>query len=653
MTINRKARGSEIQRHQQRIFLCWNSENITVRDILIQDLLSQDAGTNCVVSWLETPNGIVDENELEQELQETEAIVLIVSQEFLDQAKTKLPPEYRIAKEIKRPILPVALEPMLFPQFTELAGAVHGISIIDEEYRIKLKAQLNNLLTSEDLIQEINNNAFTGRLFLSYRKKDLALARKFMKIFHDNKGFQSIAIWYDNFLIAGRVFDEEIEKSINNAEVFALMATPNITEPGNYVMQREYPYALKQKKCMVAVLFEDLDKSAFKNSYEHFNFCVPIEDIYTAFRKALPIKTFIFDITPERGFLLGTAFLKGIMVEKDVDRAIILLTNSAYGGNFQSAEMLGKVYFDLLKYDDALYWYKKAAEISQTKNGNDNTEAARIYSIIASNYIECGDYKSALEWSLKALPIQEKYPSKDSLEIAKTLIDICTSYQNIGIGSTEMVTPLLERAVKVYDNVTDAAKEQIILGYSNIAITYHNSLSYAKAMEIHLKAISMAERVLGDENLLTAHVYIRAGLTYMRIGVLETALKLSNKALVINKKLLPSGHPEIAIVCELLSSVYDQLQIYPLMIDMLNEARIIREKIFGQNHQFTAFIYRDLGILYARTESYAAAKDMLLPAFNIFRKSLSMNHPITLGVYTILRNVFDKLGITNFDNLYD
>ena len=651
MKIIRKTRGSEIQRNQQRVFLCWNSENIVARDVLTRDLLSQDAGIDCVVSWLETPNGFVDEAKLEQELCETVAMVLIVSQEFLDQAKTKQSPEYRIAKKIKLPILPVALHPTLFPQFTEQVGAVHGISILDEEYRTKLKTQLNNLLTSEALIQEINEKAFTGRLFLSYRKKDLALARKFMKIFHDNEDFQSIAIWYDNFLNAGRVFDVEIERSIDNADVFTLMATPNITEPDNYVMQREYPYAIERKKRIVVVKFDELDKRAFKKSYEHFDICVPLNDIYTAFKKILPVGTVISSITPERGFLLGIAFLKGIMVEKDIERAIELLTNSANGGNLQSAEMLGKVYYDLLKYENSINWYKQAAEISQINNGKDSTETARIYYTIASNYIERGEYRSALEWSLKALLIQEKFPNKDSLDVAKTLIDICTSYQNI--GNVEKVPPLLERVVKIYDNVMDTAKEDVIIGYSNIAIAYHNNINFAKAMEIHLKAISIAEKVLGDENPLTARIYTRAGLTYLRIGLRETALDLFNKALDINNKLLPSEHPEFATIYELLGDVYDQMRNHPLQLNMLNKAKVIRENFFGKDHWITALTYRDIGILYARTESYRAAKDILLPAFNILRKSLSMNHPITLGVYKSLRAVFEKLGVANLDNLYD
>jgi len=650
MEIIRQSRGSEIQRNQQRIFLCWHTENSTARDILIRDLLSLDAGADCVVSWLEAPDGYIDVVGLEQELYETSAMVLIVSQEYLEQSKTRAPFEYSLAKKIKLPIIPVALEPSLFPQFTEQEGAIHGISLLDDEYRLKLKDQLSNLLASETLIQEINDSAFTGCLFLSYRKKDLALARIFMKSFHDDKNFQSIAIWYDNFLSAGRVFDVEIENSIDNADVFALMATPNITETDNYVLKREYPYAIEHNKCIVAVKIIELDKKKFEESYTKIDFFASLNGMYDAFRQALPAEAIIDNITTERGFLLGLAFLRGVMVEKDVERAIQLLTDSANGGYFRSAELLGKVYYDLLKYESSIYWYKQAAKISEDKNGIENEQTARIYRKIAVTHIEHGDHKSALEWSLKALPIQERLSGSNNLDLAKTLIDICTSYQMI--GEVEKVPPLLEKAAYIYDHLTDADQTDVITGYCNIATAYHNNISFAKAMETHLKSISLTEKVLGTEHPLTAYVYTRAGLTYLRIGVTNTACDLFNKALDINKKLLPPNHPEIAAVYELLSNVYDRLQNYKLMIDMLDKAKTIREDFFGESHWITAITYRDIGILFARTGSYEAAKDMLLLSFSALRKTFGMNHPFTLEVYKCLRDLFEKLGTADSDKLW-
>jgi len=646
MDIVRKARGTEIQRNQQRVFLCWDFENKDVRDIVVSDLLSHDAGADCVVSYIEIQGNNIDENELEQELRESQMLILVISQNLL--LKIKDLPEYSIAKRINLPIIPVALDNELLPKLTQQIGAVHGLSIADEEYRIKLKTQLDNMLVSDALINEINEKAFTGRVFLSYRKKDLALARKFMAAFHDIPGFESIAIWYDNFLNAGRVFSEEIEKSIDDSDVFTLLVTPNITESGNYVLMQEYPYAIGCDKSIVAVEVETPDKQEFFEKYKHAMIYTLIDGIHDTFSKIMP-NNIVTEINPTRCFLLGVAFYKGILVEKDIERAISLLTRAATKGDFQSARFLGKTYYDLLKYEDSVNWYKKAAEICGS-SPNGEGAAAEIYNAIANNFIERGDYKSALEWSLKALPIQEKLFGESNLSVAKTLTDICNSYQNMGDLSNAQ--QMLDRAADVYSVVADTEKADYIIGCSNIAMAYHNNMSFAKAMKMHLKAVASVEKTYGTENPLTSCVYTRAALTYLRIGVNDTALDLLNKALDISRKTLPPEHPETAQIYILLGDLYDKFGNFPLMLDMKNKALSIQEKVFGKDSWITALTYRDIGTLYAKTESYSSAKDLLLPAFNTLRKALGMNHPFTLETYQIMRTVFDQLGIADADDFY-
>jgi hypothetical protein len=58
MTITRKARGTEIPHRAQRVFFCCDPQNAGKKDDLIADLLSRDAGMDCVVSYLETEGDI-------------------------------------------------------------------------------------------------------------------------------------------------------------------------------------------------------------------------------------------------------------------------------------------------------------------------------------------------------------------------------------------------------------------------------------------------------------------------------------------------------------------------------------------------------------------------------------------------------------------
>ena len=346
MKIFRKARGTEIQRQQQRVFLCWHPEDTEGRDMLVKDLLSHDAGADCVVSWLENPAGDLDETLLQQELLGTQLFIFFVTLPFLERNKYENTMEFRIAKEIDDlPKLPIAANTGLFPALTEQEHAVHGIAMDDSEYRVKLQAQLSNFIASNDLIKDITEKAFTGRLFLSYRKMDIGYARTFMKKFHDIQGFESIAIWYDNFLTAGRVFDEEIRTSIDSADVFVLLVTPNLLLPNdegksNYVLAEELPYAVRSKKKIVAVEAVKTSKNAFSKACLGVKSFVSIGNL-NSFSKYLPDEAFLCEIGAEQKYFLGEAFLKGVMIEKDVKRGVAFLKDSGDQGNMSAIKAMG------------------------------------------------------------------------------------------------------------------------------------------------------------------------------------------------------------------------------------------------------------------------------------------------------------------------
>jgi len=378
MNIIHKARAEEIQRHQQRVFLCWHQANAKERDKLIENLLSHDAGADCVVSWIEDPAGDIDETLLRQELRETQLFVFIVTVPFLQKAKNEAPPEFRIAEEMKEnlPRLPVATDATLFSMLTAQEHVVHGIAMDDSEYRTKLKAQLDNFIAPDELIKEITEKAFTGWLFFSYRKKDIDCARAFMKAFHDVPGFESIAVWYDNFLTAGRIFRKEIFSSIDTADVFVLLVTPNLLEKNdvgepNYVISEELPYAIRTGKKIVAVEVVETDTGALRDigiagdqiihfteyiklrensRKEFFSDVDPVSvlekhnyfDLLTGWEKSFSEKTSKYlqplqncfsalirqrNITEESKTLLSVAYAWGIYVEQDITRAVMMMHN--------------------------------------------------------------------------------------------------------------------------------------------------------------------------------------------------------------------------------------------------------------------------------------------------------------------------------------
>ena len=108
MNIIRKSRGTELPKQAQRVFLCYNSHNTDSRDNIISDLLSLDAGVDCIVSFQENPDTHASEEFLRNELLETQLLVIWVTMEMLQSiAPENLLAEYIIAREFNIPILPI------------------------------------------------------------------------------------------------------------------------------------------------------------------------------------------------------------------------------------------------------------------------------------------------------------------------------------------------------------------------------------------------------------------------------------------------------------------------------------------------------------------------------------------------------------------
>ena len=641
MSIIHKARGSEIQRHQQRLFLCNHPKDVAARDILLKDLLSHDAGVDCIVSYVESADESLSIAELEAELRETQLMVLIVSRDFLDMPKMEQPITYAIARKINMPILPVALDTEILPQFTRQEGAIHSIAITDSEYRTKLRSQLENYIISDDLINEIIDKAFTARLFLSYRKKDVAFAHALMKNFHSIPGFEAISIWYDSFLTAGRVFDKEIKESIDIADLFLLLVTQNITEAGNYVLTEEYPYAINRKKNIIAVEMQMPDAS-FHQLYKSIGIYTKLDELSAAFIKALPAEAIQTDKDSERLYLLGMAYLRGVTVERDYDRAISLLTDSAEQNNLRAARRLGAVSFEKTAYHEATQWYRTAANISETTFGKPHIETVPIYEDIAFVYLTQGEYRLALEWYQKALAVYESINDASSAAAAMTYNNIGLAQHNL--GDCENALAMHIKAMAICEKLLEPTHPQLAAIYNSIASAYNNLGEYTKALDAHEKALSIREKVFGTENPLTAQTYNNIGIIYRNQGRHDDALAMFAKDLSVSEKLLGTNHPDTGITYNNIAVVYNAMRNYSKALEMHMKNLHIKEKLFGSDNPATAMAYNNIGVVHYRMGNLDASLDYLLRAFRVREKTLGETHPLTEQTYTDLRGVYELSG---------
>jgi tetratricopeptide (TPR) repeat protein len=657
MTITRKARGTEIPHRAQKVFFCCDPQNADKRDGLIADLLSMDAGMDCVVSYLETEDGI-DPEALRKELQEHQAVALWVTARLLDSMTNGTTPvEDSLAKELNVPILPIAEYGELFPRFTELAGAIHGIARSDAEYRVKLKAQMESFLASEEIIKEIQEKAFTANMFLSYRKIDIQEARSFMKALHDLEGFKAVSVWYDNFLTAGRIFSEEIEKSIRESNAFALLVTPNLLEKNaegkdNYVMSTEYPFARRENKPVLPVEALPTDPGRFAELFPGATAAVSINDraaLSAALRETLGESAYLGQMDSERAYLLGNAYLKGFGLERDFDRGTRLLELASEGSGssaLSAAEQLAEIHREGIgtgiDYAKALEWMRQDVVLSEQIHGKEHPDTAMTYNNIAGVYDKQGDYPRALEWNYKALEIQEKVLGKEHPDTATIYNNIAGVYDNQ--GDYPQALEWLHKALAIYEKVLGKEHPDTATIYNNIARVYDSQGDYPRALEWYQKALAIYERVLGKEHPGTAVTYNNIAGVYRNQGDYPRALEWYQKALAICEKVLGKEHPDTAMMYNNIARVYDNQGDYPQALEWNQKALVIREKVLGKEHPHTATTYNNIAELYDNQGDHPRALEWFHKALAINEKALGKEHPAIAVTYNNIGLVYAKQG---------
>jgi tetratricopeptide (TPR) repeat protein len=279
--------------------------------------------------------------------------------------------EFPYAIEHHIPVLPLMQETGLEELFNRVCGDLQFLSKLDKDptaipYEEKLTNYLKGVLIGDELAARVRA-AFDAHIFLSYRKKDRALAQELMRLIHKNDFFRDVAIWYDEFLIPGENFNEAIERALKGCDLFALAVTPNLVNEKNYVMTTEYPMAKKAERRILPAEVSATDRAELALLFDGIPEGIDAHDpeaLAAALARALEDTVLREnDHDPQHNFFIGLAYLSGIDVEVDHARAVELITGAAEAGIPEAMGKLVSMYRNgegvKRSYETAIEWQKK------------------------------------------------------------------------------------------------------------------------------------------------------------------------------------------------------------------------------------------------------------------------------------------------------
>ena len=424
MQLKHELFGNKTLRDSQKVYFCAAPGDFTryFRAISMQIL-------TCIPSlsfWYPEGGSIEgtlsekDDADLFSSLLQMNLFVIPVTRNFLTEDCSARTREFSIAIRQHIPVLPILVEPGLETLFNETCGNLQCLSMLEQDatsipFLAKLASFLNAVILQDEKLVKIRE-AFGGYIFLSYRKKDRAQAQEVMRLIHRDPSCRDAAIWYDEFLAPGEDFNDSIRQALEKSDLFTLVVTPHILEDNNYVMTQEYPMALQTGRQVMPVVAVDTKDSDLEKCYPGLPerlVCSgdSAEVIAEKVRTALRLTA---NEDAEHLYYIGLAYLNGVDVETNQEKALALITAAAEGGTDDAYRTLTEMYQNgngvPRDYDMAAVWAQKYAEHLEKVPPAERSLAARQRYVEA--WIDAGNKWRALKHKEKAFAAYEKAVSE-------------------------------------------------------------------------------------------------------------------------------------------------------------------------------------------------------------------------------------------------
>lgn len=584
---------------------------------------------NCAVYYYSPGKDSADDSRTQQ-LGDMQLFVMPVTSNLLFKPNYALSLDFKYARENHIRILPIMHEKDLEDVFNRKCGSLQFLDKLDNDptslsYEEKLRKFLETVLISEEMSQKIRD-AFNAYIFLSYRKKDRNYARKLMELIHKNEYFRDVAIWYDEYLTPGEDFNDEIVKSLKKSVLFMLLVTPNILETPNYVMEDEYPTALKYSKEIVAAEAIATNRSELEEKFESIPECIDAYDEDSVFEKlmGLVVKNTDRNNSPEHIFFIGLAYLAGIDVEINHKCGMELITCSAEQELPEAIEKLVNIYIEgdgtEQNLTAALHWQKKLVEVFEKKlakantaeNGTSLFKERRNLANLYHTLSEFGKASEVCEFTYGEFSDKEYIEKSDLAELLDLWGVVCHE-----LCDYEKSRSLLMKSIAIYDGLVKSDYEKYaycIAGtYINMAGICGQMLRISEAEELYLRGIKIfEERCSSGFNEFLPNLF----LSYSNLGYLYYTANNIKKA----------------------EQMYERgLEKYNLLCD--DDADANRNTLAG--------LYTNMGLMYKSINEFSKAEDIYLSALKI-REALYADNPELYRWY--LANCYCNLSVLYEDS---
>lgn len=608
---------------------------------------------NCAI-WYDTePEKPYDELFF-TDLGQMQLFVLPVTRKLLSTPNRALDVEFPFAVEHHIPVLPLMQERGLESLFNEKCGDLQFLDKFNADptaigYGEKLKKYLESVLIGDDMAEKIRA-AFDAYVFLSYRKKDRKYAQELMRLIHKNDFCRDIAIWYDEFLTPGENFNDAIREALQKSNLFVLTVTPNLVNEENYVMTMEYPMAQREGKSILPAELVPTDRALLAEKYENIPTCT---NAHSEAEFSVALQNMAKDLairenddSPEHNFFIGLAYLSGVDVEVDHNRALALITGAAKAGLPEAVSKLVEMYRTGLgvkrSYETAVEWQEKLAQIyDQQYQDQRSYRNGMLYAYsrwtLGGYYEELRNYQKAVNCFVVAHAVYQGWgKSRDSVQAqvmaVNSLVRLGQMYQ--GLGDYANAGKQYKKAMKEMEGHAQTEEELLTIASAceTLGNLYLSEQNLPAAKEYYEKQCTYAEKMMQKTDNWLASMELTLG--YLHLGDVcklldeyDAAWEYIEKSCALSKRLsehenrpelvriFTISHLSMGMMHQLRGNVAAARACYETSLSNAQELAEQTNSVDARKDLVT--LYTQLGSLCMEDGSYADAKSYCTKALSV------------------------------------
>lgn len=270
---------------------------------------------------------------------------------------------------------------------------------------------------------------------------------------------------------------------------------------------------------------------------------------------------------------------------------------------------LGKVYLNKREFEKARIAFLRCLEVFEGAFGKNHENIAKTYQNLGGIYENLEEWEKAEKCFLRAVEIIEGLYEEKNEKIAGFYNSLGLFYENM--GDFNQAKDVLMRNLEFWGEGEEKAALM-----NKIGLICYKMGDLTVSEDFYLKCLCF----LREESEETALCYNNLGLLYKSLGLLVKSEEYYLKAISISERIFGEDNGNTATSYNNLGGVYVKMDEFDKAEAFYLKSMKIREKIYGEHDIITASSYNNLGALYNKKGRSEEAKGFGFKAYEVYAK---------------------------------